>query len=307
MKVALIGGTGFVGSYLVDELIAQNHQPVLLVRPGSELKVEPRDRCTLVPGDAKDSESIRRTLDGCDAVIYNIGLLREFKSKDITFDELHYQAAKRTIDSASALAVRRFILMSANGVKPDGTDYQRTKYLAEKHLQATELDFTIFRPSVIFGEPRGRMEFCTQLREEMIKLPLPAPLFFEGLLPVNAGTFMMSPIHVKDVARVFIKSLNMPETFGKTFVLCGPKNLTWKEIIRIIARASGRSKMMVPVPAFYVRIMTALFDRFEFFPITRDQLTMLLEGNTGDSKEIFAQLGVEPTPFSADTLTYLRS
>ncbi|MFQ5995468.1 MAG: NAD(P)H-binding protein [Acidiferrobacterales bacterium] len=307
MKVALIGGTGFVGSYLVDELIAQDHQPVLLVRPGSELKVQQSDRCTLVPGDAKDSESIRRTLDGCDAAIYNVGLLREFKSKGITFDELHYQAARRTIDSASALAVRRFILMSANGVKPDGTDYQRTKYLAEQHLQATDLDFTVFRPSVIFGEPRGRMEFCTQLREEMIKLPLPAPLFFEGLLPVNAGTFMMSPIHVKDVARLFVKSLDVPETFGKTFVLCGPQTFTWKGIIRIIARASRRSKMMVPVPAFYVRIMTALFDRFEFFPITRDQLTMLLEGNTGDSRDIFAQLGVEPTPFSAETLTYLRS
>lgn len=307
MKVALIGGTGFVGSYLVDELIEQNHEPVLLVRPGSESKVQHSSRCRLVPGDAKDSEAIRRTLDGCDAAIYNIGLLREFKSKDITFDELHYQAAKRTIDSASALSVRRFILMSANGVKPDGTDYQRTKYQAEQHLQATDLDFTIFRPSVIFGEPRGRMEFCTQLRDEMIKLPLPAPLFFKGLLPFNAGTFMMSPIHIKDIARIFIKSLGVPETFGKTFVLCGPQSLTWKEIIRLIARASGKSKMTVPVPAFYMRIITTLFDRFNFLPITSDQLTMLLEGNTGDASDIFAQLGIEPTPFNVETLSYLRS
>ena len=306
MKVALIGGTGFVGSYLVDELVADQHRPVLLVRPGSESRVEHRARCTVVSGDVNDIEALRKTLDGCDAAIYNIGILRESTAKSITFDGLQLRGAQNTIDAALASNVGRFILMSANGVKADGTRYQQTKYQAEQYLASTDLDYTIFRPSIIFGEPRGRMEFCTQLRDEMITMPMPAPLFFEGLLPRGAGTFELSPVHVSDVAKVFAKSLSVPDTSRKTFSVGGPDSLMWKDIIQIIARACGKSKLAVPVPAFHVRLAAMLFDRFEFFPITRDQLTMLLEGNTCDSSELFTLMGFQPTPFNEATLAYLR-
>ena len=307
MKVALIGGTGFVGSYLVDELVANQHEPVLLVRPGSESRVEHRAQCTVVSGDVNDIEAVRKTLDGCDAAIYNIGILRESPAKGITFDALQLRGAQNTIDAAVSSKVGRFILMSANGARADGTRYQQTKYQAEQYLASTDLEYTIFRPSIIFGNPRGRMEFCTQLRDEMITMPMPAPLFFEGLLPRGAGTFKLSPVHVEDVAKVFAKSLTVPEMFRQTFSLGGPDSLMWRDIIQIIARACGKQgKLAVPVPAFHVRHAAMLFDRFEFFPITRDQLKMLLEGNTCDSSELFALMGFESTPFSEATLDYLR-
>lgn len=308
MKTALIGGTGFVGSYVVDELVANQHEPVLLVRPGSESRVEHRSRCKVVSGDVNDIEALRETLDGCHAAIYNIGILRESPDKGITFDGLQFRGARDTIDTAVASNVERFILMSANGVKADGTPYQQSKYHAEQHLESTDLNYTIFRPSIIFGEPRGRMEFCTQLRDEMITMPIPAPLFFEGLLPRGAGTFKLSPVHVRDVAKVFVKSLTTPETSRKTFGLGGPDALMWKEIIQIIARACGKAnKLAVPVPAFHVRVAAMLLDRFEFFPITRDQLNMLLEGNICDSSALFALMSLEPTPFNEAALAYLRN
>lgn len=306
MKVAVIGGTGFVGCYIQDELIEQGHHPVLLVRPGNESKVEHPDQCTTVSGDVKDLESVRKTLEGCDAAIYSIGILREFRSKGITYEELQLQGAKRTIDVALELGVQRFILMSANGVKPNGTPYQQTKYLAEQYVEATALEWTIFRPSVIYGEPRGRMEFCTQIRDQMIKLPLPAPLFYKGLFPIDVGTFAMSPVHVKDVAKIFVKTLTMPETVRQTYPLCGPDSLEWRMIIQILAQAIGTRKLALPVPAFVVKSIASLLEGFEFFPITQDQITMLMEGNVCDSSEVFELFDIAPVRFNEYALSYLR-
>ena len=306
MKVALIGGTGFVGSYLVDELISQAHDPVLLVRPGSESKVRHAEQCVIISGDVTDPGSVRRTLEGCEAAIYNIGILRESLRTGVTFEQLQFYGARRMIEAAVELGVGRFVLMSANGARQDGTPYQRTKFRAEQHLRSSKLDFTIFRPSLIFGDPRGRMEFCTRLRDQMIRLPLPAPLFYEGLLPLKCGTFAMSPIHVEDVARMMIKSLAMPEAVGKTFILCGPEAIEWRALIRLLAKACGTFKLTIPVPAFYVRLLAMLFESYEFFPITRDQLTMLMEGNTGDSAEVYTLFDIDPIRFDVKALGYLR-
>lgn len=306
MKIAVVGGTGFVGSYLVDELVAQNHKPVLLVRPGSEARVPQPERCAIVTGDVRQEPALRETLADCAAAIYNIGILRQDRTRGITFEEMQYRGAMRTIDIAAELGVGRFLLMSANGVRADGTAYQRTKYQAEQHLASTGLDYTIFRPSVIFGDPRGRMEFCTQLRDDMINMPFPAPLFFEGLIPRNAGAFQLSPVHVSNVAKAFVNALDERATSAKTYCLGGPKTLTWKTIIETIARACGKRKFTVPVPALQVRFAATVFERFDFFPVTRDQLTMLLEGNTCDASELFSLLGIEPVPFDQASLAYLR-
>ena len=82
-------------------------------------------------------------------------------------------------------------------------------------MWASELDWTIFRPSVLFGDPRGRMEFATQLYRDIIGSPMTAPLFYDGLLPFGAGAMQMSPVHVGDVAEVFGKSLQRKEGVGR--------------------------------------------------------------------------------------------
>jgi nucleoside-diphosphate-sugar epimerase len=124
MKVAIFAGTGFVGTYLIDALLAEGHQPLVMVRPGSTGKLEQPNRCTLIQGDIHDPEAIGATLDGADAAIYNIGILREIPARGITFREPQLEGAKRAMDAAVAAGVRRFILMSANGVRADGTAYQ---------------------------------------------------------------------------------------------------------------------------------------------------------------------------------------
>jgi NADH dehydrogenase len=305
VKVALFGGTGFVGAYLVDALLEAGHEPVLLVRQGSEHRVEQADRCTRVTGSISDAAAVRAAVSGADAVIYNIGILRESPSRGVTFDALHFEGARRVMGAAEAAGARRFLLMSANGVRADGTAYQRSKYLAEQYLATTGLDWTVFRPSVLFGDPRGRQEFATRLLHDIVYSPLPAPLFFDGLLPFNAGGFRLSPVHVQDVATVFVRALAMPETVGSTYTLCGPSALTWRDIIGVIAGAAGTTKLALPAPVLPLKALALLFDRCDWFPVTREQLGMLMEGNTCDGADGFSDFGRLPVAFEAASLAYL--
>jgi len=306
MKVALFGGTGFVGTYITEELLNNNHDPVLLVRPGSENKVYLPDKCHVNVGYITDFESIEQTINNTDAVIYNIGIIRQFPKKGITFEAMHFEGARHCMEAAERLGVKRFILMSANGVKYNGTLYQSTKFLAEQYLKNTELEWTIFRPSLIFGDPKGKQEFCSQLRDDMLSLPLPAPLFFEGLIPWTAGQFEMSPIHIKDVAVFFVKALNIGKTIGEIYELGGPKSYTWMELIDLISAASGKKKWKIPAPVTPNKLAASIFERFPFFPITKEQLTMLLEGNTCDSVRSFKDFEVDPISFSVKNLKYLN-
>jgi NADH dehydrogenase len=305
MRVAIFGGTGFVGSYIIDALVEGDHQPVVLVRPGSEDKLRHPNECEQVVGDIDDPQAIAETLAGSEAAIYNIGILREFPERGITYEALHYEGAVRVIDAAREAGVKRFLLMSANGVKPDGTGYQRTKYAAEKHLQGSGLAWTIFRPSVLFGDPRGLMEFATQLYQDLIRSPLPAPMFYGGLLPFGAGSFRMAPVHVEEVAAAFARSLDSEQAVGKIYPVCGPDALEWKTLIQTLADVAGKHKLSLPAPAWGVKIAAGLFDRFEFFPITRDQIDMLMEGNTCSDAAWSDELGIDRRHFAPENLTYL--
>jgi NADH dehydrogenase len=305
MKVSIVGGTGFVGSYIVDRLCSDGHEVRVLTRPGSEHRV-PAPALS-VPGDVGDPEALRTCLDGADAAIYNIGILREDPAHGVTFDALQRRGAERTIELAEERGVRRFLLMSANGIDAAETGYQTTKLAAEERLKASSLAWTIFRPSVIFGDPRGRMEFCTQLKSDLIESPLPAPLFFSGLSPLDAGGFHMAPVYAEDVAAAFAGSLTRDDSVGQTYHLCGPEALTWKEILRRIAAAAGTSKLMLPAPVMLIAPVAALLGRFSWFPVTRDQLVMLLAGNTCDTDDGLRRLDIAPTRFDDEALGYLRA
>ena len=307
MKVALFGGTGFVGTYITDELLNNGHNPLLLVRPGSENKVSRANDCTLNIGDISDKEIIENTIKESDAIIYNIGLIRQYPKKGITFEKTHFEGAKYCIDIAKELGVKRFILMSANGVKYEGTKYQSTKFLADQYLKNSNLNWTIFRPSLIFGDPKGTIEFCTQLRNDMLNLPLPAPLFFEKLNVINAGKFSMSPIHITDVAKCFVKCIEMENTFENIYNLGGPYSYTWIELIDTISKASEKNKWKIPAPVEPIKMAAMMLEWLPIFPITKDQLTMLLEGNTCNSRTAFDEFDIQPTEFTVENLSYLSA
>tara|TARA_Y100000588_G_C14156334_1_gene882785 strand:- start:455 stop:1372 length:918 start_codon:yes stop_codon:yes gene_type:complete len=304
MKIAVFGGTGFVGKYLLKSL--SHHDIYTLVRPGSENKINHLENLNIISGSISNNTDLEKTIMNCTAVIYNIGIIREFKSKGITYKKLHYEYAKRVIDQAKKYNIEHVILMSANGVKREGTGYQTTKYMAEEYLKKSGLNYTIFRPSLIFGKPDNDQEFCTQLRDTMINLPIPAPLFFPGLNIFKAAQFKMSPIHVENIADFFVKSIMDNQHYMKIYELGGIQSYNWKQIITTISLALNKTKWMIPAPADLIKILAFLFDRFKLFPITRDQVVMLLEGNTCQSEELFNKFEITPIEFSIKNLSYLR-
>jgi NADH dehydrogenase len=306
MKVGVIGGTGYIGSYLIDALLDYGLQPVVLVRPGSQARLRHADHCQVIDGDLGDVDAILRLVKQVDAVIYNVGILREFPARGVRFSELHENAARHVIDASVQAGVSNFLLMSANGVNPHGTPYQRHKHAADEYLAGSGLNYSIFRPSVVFGDPRGRMEFATQLCRDIVCSPLPAPLFFDGLNPMKAGCFELSPVHVEDVARAFVNQLVSPAETNRIFHLGGSAILSWKEILTTIAAAIGRRKLMLPVPVQGVKIVAGLLDQFEQFPVTRDQLNMLMEGNIC-SVEDLKGMGITPRRFEVGELAYLAN
>ena len=304
MQVAIIGGTGFVGSHLTDALLENGHQVSLLVRKGSEHKVSRPDDCRIVAGELGHQKALDATLADCDAVIYSVGILREDPRAGITFEALQYQGVVKTIDAARRTGVDRFLLVSANGAKAPGTAYQETKHRAEEFLLSSGLTATILQPSIVFGDPRGRIEFATQLYRDMVAPFVPAVAFFSGANP-RTGQPLMSPVHAGDVAEAVLAILGDAGTAGKRYPLGGPEVLAWSDMIRRIASAVGRRKWIVPMPVGFMRMVAALFDRFAWFPVTRDQLQMLVEGNTADPAIVESLTGHAPTRFDQEHLLYL--
>ena len=309
MKIFVTGGTGFVGGYVLEALQKASHEVHVLVRPGSEHKLPSDFSGKIISGNVFDfsfpSES--------DAVVHLVGILRPNFYQGGTFEKLHFQATKVVVDKAVTASVKRFLLMSGNGVKPHGTAYQRTKYMAEQYLRNSGLAWTIFRPSVLFGNPdyptgeTGKPEFGSLLYRQMVKPPLPAPMFHSGISIRQAGRFKLQPAYVGDLAQGVAAAFTNDSSAGKTYHVGGPVELTWREIIDTIATAAGkRRKWKIPVPTWGIGAVAAVLGWFPFFPVTRDQITMLMEGNTCDGSDFYRDFDIEPTAFTPENLDYLR-
>jgi uncharacterized protein YbjT (DUF2867 family) len=292
MRIFIAGGTGFVGAHLVKALREKGHEPRLLVhRRGSGVS----DGIDRVVGDVTGLESFEQALNGCDAVINLVGIIREFPSRGITFDRLHVQATANMLAATRTADIRRYLQMSALGTRPDAVSrYHQTKFRAEELVRSSGLDATILRPSLIYG-PRDA--FINMLAGQLRLAPI---------MPViGSGTYRLQPIHADDVARCFARALEMPETIGQCYELCGNNRLSYVELLDTVASAMGRPAPFKPhVPLGLMRMIIPAMQRIPQFPITMDQLQMLLEENVCDGRwqEVFR---FEPTDFQEGIRGYL--
>jgi len=301
MRVAIFGGTGFVGSYIIDELIKKQHYISVFAKKTNPVITATKSMyIDIINGDSSNIKDIKKTILNCDIVIYSIGILREFANEGITFENTHFNIAKKCIDTSVDFGVKRFIMISANGASLSGTDYQRTKFLAEKYLKKSSIKYTIFRPSVIFGKPKHpeHKDFTTILNKTIIDFPIFAPSFFQGFKFYNAGHSKISPIFVKDVAKAIVASIENKKCENQTYTMCG-KNLTWNKIIKILAKHRHKNKIFIPIPIFIAKFIATIFSRFHFFPTSKDELTMLMQDNVCDKKDdIFKLLDMQKKYFN---------
>jgi NADH dehydrogenase len=298
MKVFLSGGTGFVGSEVLRQLTAAGHAVRCLVRRGSEGKLAVRERVEIRHGDVTEPATLAGGLEGCEAVIHLVGIIREYPARGITFAQMHTAATRHVVAAARAQGVRRYLQMSANGTRENAaTAYHRTKWEAEEAVRASGLAWTIFRPSLIFG-PRD--EFVNMLAGMIRNLPV---------VPVlGDGRYRMSPVAVEEVAAGFVRALEKPETVGRTFHCCGPASHSYDELLDLVGTALGRSHLpKLHHPLFLMKPMIAMLEAIPQFPVTSEQLTMLLEGNVCDPAEWSATFGITPVSFAEGIGRYLKA
>ncbi|HEY0009274.1 MAG TPA: complex I NDUFA9 subunit family protein [Tepidisphaeraceae bacterium] len=298
-KVLLTGGSGFVGSAVLDRLLDSGRTVHALTRDSTI----DRPNVKSFVGGLFNPSALAAAANGCDAVIHLVGIIKE--SGEQTFEHVHVEGTARVIEAAKTAGIKRLVHMSALGAKADSQSvYSRTKFAAEERVRSSELDHTIFRPSMIHG-PRG--EFMKMLAGWAKGTALPyafMPFFGRGVFGLSPAS--LQPIFVDDVARCFVEALDHPETIGQSYDLGGPETFTWPEMYDTAAHLiAGKTKLVVGLPAWYGKLVASLIPG-RFLPFNKSQVVMAVEDNVADPSVIEKTFGFKPQRFPDALRSYVE-
>lgn len=278
MRVLVTGATGYVGGYVSRRLLAEGHEVVGLARRAAAQAPAGTRGAT---GDVSTGEGLAAAMHGVDAVIHLVGIIAE--RRGATFENVHVAGTRNVLAAAAAAGVSRFVHMSAIGANPEAeSGYQRTKGAAEELVRASGLDWTIMRPSLVFGVGDA---FFGQTLKQLVTLPPVIPV-------VGTGEYPFRPVWVEDVAAAFVRALNQGAAVGRSLDLTGPTEFTLKELLVMIRDLLRPGKPLLNVPLPLMRLGVQLFRALPNPPITRDQLLMLLAGNKGEPEPAASLLGL---------------
>jgi NADH dehydrogenase len=309
--VLVIGGTGFIGSAIVRELLALGESVRVLSRtvPG---------RCAAgvehVAGRSDDPAALGRALAGVSAVVNAAGIL--FERCDNTFQSVHVDGVRVLTEAMRAAGVRRLVHVSALGAKEtSGARYHRSKWRGEGVVRNSGLDWTILRPSLVYG----RGDHFVNRFAALFSTPLVG-----WYLPVfGDGTSAVQPVHVNEVAQAAARAVGHPGVVGQSLDVCGPAPLTIRDLFTRIAEATGHAPTWHPIPpeVNWLTLPLAVLLRSKPVlaplpwpvalgmgclmetllpgnpPLTSDQVLMLEEGNTGDPEPARRAFGLELREF----------
>jgi uncharacterized protein YbjT (DUF2867 family) len=293
MKVFLTGATGFVGSHMLRRLLDEGHSVRALVRDPeraakSTTLSTTRRQVEFLPGDIVSGAGLDAAIAGCDAVIHLVGIIAEKGAN--TFAAVHHGGTRNVVEAAKRAGVRRFVHMSALGVRADAaTAYQSTKWRGEEEVRRSGISFCILRPSIIFGPGDG---FVTQMMDVMRKAPLFRPV-------PGSGSPKLRLIFIDDVTFCFARALTADAATNQTIELAGADELSLNDVLQEIARCAGVRKpaVHIPMPLMFVGAAVAQ-TVLPNPPVTIDQLRMLKEGSTCDIAPMVRIFGLKPRGFA---------
>jgi nucleoside-diphosphate-sugar epimerase len=275
MKVFLTGGTGFTGSHVIPLLLQNGVQVRCLYRPTSDRSALPSSEVEWVQGDVSDTDALSVCMHGTE-VLVNIA-------------SLGFGHADSIISAAKKAGIKRAIFISTTAIFTQlNAKSRKVRVAAELAIEASGLEYTILRPTMIYGSPRDRNMW--RLIRFMRYSPI-VPIFGDG-------KYLQQPIYVDDVAGAVLGCLKTDSTIGKCYNIAGKHPLTYNEVIDMIAREMNKRVWKLHIPSKPVVSVLGLFERLRIpFPIKAEQVLRLNENKDFRYAEAQRDFGFCPLSF----------
>ena len=298
LRITVLGGTGFVGTQLVSRLAELGHRVRVPTRdPAAARHLAVLPNVERLRIDVHHPESLRKTLEGCDVLVNLVGILNEKGFSGRGFEFAHAELTRKAIDGRIDAGVGRYLHMSALGADESGpSHYLRSKGTAEKHVRNSPaaLDWTIFRPSVIFGAGDSLLNrFAALLR------------LSGGIIPLARANARFAPVWVGDVVQAFELALHGGPTSRQSYDLCGPEVITLGDLVRYTGELAGTGAHVLALPDFLGRAQARIMDFVPGKPFSSDNYRSLTVDNVCRDNG-FVRLGITPAALRSIAPTYLR-
>jgi NADH dehydrogenase len=262
-RIVVLGGSGFIGRHLVAALATREAEVVVVARARDHAKhLFLLPRVEIVEADARDATDVAVAARGADALINLVGILHP--ARGMSFDDVHVGVAEAAIRACRSNRIGRLLHMSALNADPGGPSaYLRSKGEAEAKVRSSGLQWTIFRPSVVFG-PKDQFlnKFATLAR-------------WFPIIPLAGATARFQPIYVGDVVTAFAAALESDATIGQSYGLCGPRAYTLRELVAYTGSLVGRRPLIIGLPGLLGQAQAALLELVPGKPMSRDNLASM--------------------------------
>lgn len=301
--ITVFGGSGFIGRHVVRKLAAKGYRlRVAVRRPHRAHFLKPMGQVgqiQILRANLTDAASVRRALEGAAGVVNLVGVLYERGRQ--RFDALHAEGPARIAAAAKAGGVKRIVHLSAIGAAPDSpSHYARSKAQGEAKLRETFPAATVLRPSIVFGPEDDFFNRFAGMAQILPLLPL-----------IGGGCTRFQPVYVNDVAEAVLRALEDAATEGHVYELGGPRVYTFRELLDLLAKETGRRVRYLPLPFWLAAVLGAFLSLLPKPPLTLDQVRSLrrdsVVGAGADAPEIgtLADLGITPVALEAILPSYL--
>ncbi len=290
MNILLTGASGFIGQHLYSRLRQEGHRVVAAVRDVERFNLVFADAETVAVDYMRDQQvsTWLPRLKGIDMVINAVGIIQESAAQ--RFSDLHQKVPSVLFDACEQAGVRRVLQISALGAEANATTlYHQSKFAADQHLTGKDLDWTILRPSVVYGPGAKSSAFFRALAA----LPV-TPL-------VNAGEQQIQPIHIDDLVKAVIACIGNDKTHRSQIDLVGPHPLSFKSYLQYQRQWLGLGDLRpLLIPYRLAQPLVKLGGWLKTGPVNSESLDMLIQGNTAPVEPLVEQLGFKPRSVASE-------
>jgi uncharacterized protein YbjT (DUF2867 family) len=273
MKIAITGGTGFVGRSIARALVSDGHEVVLIARGVDQTcpSILQLPNVRFIAAGLDDTDRLAAAFAGCQAVAHCAGINREIGAQ--TYQNVHIDGTRRVVEAARRAGVGKIAMISFLRARPDcGSGYHESKWAAEEIVRGSGLDYTVFKCGVIYGSGDHMLN---HLSHSFHTFPLFAFVGFTDK-PIR-------PMAVADIARLVKASLTGGALSRRTVAAMGPETLTLRQAVRRVARVVGRRPLMFPLPIWFHYALGWMLEKVMVTPLVSIAQVRILSEGLGDA------------------------